>query len=249
MRCLNEDPNSTRFLIVNNLTAGVSILTAVYLLPLVPNLFSTIDDGLVQYSRSSSIVEDLYPDAFRERLYESLQVDEEEQEQQQQQCPTLLRRSSSDHRMRDFILNDTEARFQRLTNAKPIADLFLHTTIMFADMVGFTSWASRQDNPKNVFVLLETLFWAYDQIAETMDVFKLGTIGDCYIAITGLPTPRDDHAVVMARFAEACRRKTMEVFSRLDLELDLKTNNMSMRFGIHSGPVVGGVLRGHKSRL
>ena len=63
---------------------------------------------------------------------------------------------------------------------KPIADLFPNTTIMFADMVGFTAWSSERE-PAHVFTLLETLFGAFDAIAKRMDVFKVETIGDCYV--------------------------------------------------------------------
>ena len=60
---------------------------------------------------------------------------------------------------------------------KPIADLFPNTTIMFADLVGFTSWSSSRD-PSDVFMLLETLFRAFDKIANRRRVFKVETIGD-----------------------------------------------------------------------
>lgn len=62
---------------------------------------------------------------------------------------------------------------------KPIADLFPHTTIMFADIVGFTAWSSVRE-PTQVFILLETLYHAFDQIAKRRRVFKVETVGDCY---------------------------------------------------------------------
>jgi hypothetical protein len=55
---------------------------------------------------------------------------------------------------------------------KPIADLFPHTTIMFADIVGFTAWSSERE-PTQVFALLETLFRAFDKIAKRLNVFKV----------------------------------------------------------------------------
>jgi class 3 adenylate cyclase len=48
--------------------------------------------------------------------------------------------------------------------------------------------------------LLETVY-PFDEIAKRRRVFKVETIGDCYVAVCGLPDPRKDHAVVMARFA------------------------------------------------
>ena len=54
----------------------------------------------------------------------------------------------------------------------PIADLFLETTIMFADCVGFTAWASVRE-PAKVFKLLETLYAEFDHVAHRLGVFKV----------------------------------------------------------------------------
>jgi class 3 adenylate cyclase len=88
----------------------------------------------------------------------------------------------------------------------PIAELYPETTVLFADLAGFTSWSSTRQ-PTQVFTLLETLYGAFDAIAKQRGVFKVETIGDCYVAVVGLPTPRAHHAVVMARFAADCRAK------------------------------------------
>ena len=83
-----------------------------------------------------------------------------------------------------------------------------------------------------------------------MKVFKLSTVGDCYIAATGVPYPRDDHAVLLVRFAECCRRKANEVLKRLSEQNGMEDVSMlNIRIGIHSGTVVAGVLRGNKARF
>jgi class 3 adenylate cyclase len=64
-----------------------------------------------------------------------------------------------------------------------------------------------------------------------------------------LADPRDDHAVVMVRFASDCLLKMTEVTQALELELGPGTGDLTMRFGLHSGPVTAGVLRGQKSRF
>ena len=74
---------------------------------------------------------------------------------------------------------------------------------MFADIVGFTAWSSARE-PSQVFTLLETVYHAFDKIAKRRRVFKVETVGDCYVAVAGLPDPCPDHAVVMARFANEC---------------------------------------------
>lgn len=81
---------------------------------------------------------------------------------------------------------------------QPIADLFPDCTVMFADISGFTAWSSTRD-PAQVFILLQTVYQAFDVIAKRRKVFKVETIGDSYVAVTGLPEPQVSHAVIMAR--------------------------------------------------
>jgi hypothetical protein len=64
---------------------------------------------------------------------------------------------------------------------KPIADLFPHTTVLFADIAGFTAWSSVRE-PSQVFTLLETVYRAFDNIAKRRRVFKVETVGDCYVS-------------------------------------------------------------------
>jgi class 3 adenylate cyclase len=133
-------------------------------------------------------------------------------------------------------------------SSKPIADFFPHTTVLFADIVGFTSWSSVRD-PTQVFQLLETLYNAFDTIAKRRKVFKVETIGDCYVAVTGLPEPMDEHALAMAKFAKQCMVKMMTIVQALCIHLGPDTGELSMRFGLHSGSVTAGVMRGEKSRF
>lgn len=83
-------------------------------------------------------------------------------------------------------------------NGPPIANFFANTTVMFGDIAGFTAWSSSRQ-PSEVFTLLETLYGKIDSIAREMNVFKVETIGDCYVAATGLPTPQTDHHIRMVR--------------------------------------------------
>lgn len=95
-----------------------------------------------------------------------------------------------------------------------------------------------------MFTLLESLFSAFDDIAARRSVFKVETVGDCYVAVCGLPDPRKDHAVVMARFARDCLRKMRPLCKQLELTLGPDTGDLNIRIGLHSGPVTGGVLKG-----
>lgn len=65
----------------------------------------------------------------------------------------------------------------------------------------------------------------------------------------GVPEPRQDHAVIMAQFADDCRSLANEVFFNLRNKIDASVSRLSLRIGLHSGSVTAGVLRGLKSRF
>jgi class 3 adenylate cyclase len=117
--------------------------------------------------------------------------------------------------------------------AKPIADLFPHCTVLFADISGFSAWSSERA-PEQIFTLFETIFQTFDKIARRRSVFKVETIGDSYVAVTGLPDQQMDHAVRMARFARDCMTKVNSLTKMLEASLGPDTGELKMRFGLHS---------------
>jgi class 3 adenylate cyclase len=80
-----------------------------------------------------------------------------------------------------------------------------------------------------VFTLLETIYAAFDEIARKRRVFKVETVGDCYVAVTGLPDPMKDHAVVMARFAKDCIQQMHVLTRRLEVRLGPDTADLAIR--------------------
>jgi class 3 adenylate cyclase len=100
-----------------------------------------------------------------------------------------------------------------------------------------------------VFTLLETLYAAFDVIALRRRIFKVETIGDCYVAVSGLPEPRDDHAVAMSRFANDVMNTMRKLTKELEITLGPDTGDLSLRIGLHSGAVTAGVLRGQRARF
>jgi class 3 adenylate cyclase len=133
-------------------------------------------------------------------------------------------------------------------NDQPIADLFPHCTVMFADISGFTAWSSTRE-PAQVFILLQTVYQRFDLIAKRRRVFKVETIGDSYLAVTGLPEPQAKHASIMARFAWDCLIQIGEITKELESTLGPDTAALTMRFGLHSGAVTAGVLKGDRARF
>jgi class 3 adenylate cyclase len=194
--------------------------------------------------RTNAIVSSLFPSNVRDRI---LKDAEEQVEREMNNASKFV---AAKHRLKSFLEDEPEDSRKNadVFSTKPIADLFPETTLMIADMVGFTAWSSVRE-PCQVFVLLETVYHAFDQIAKRRGVFKVETVGDCYVAVAGLPEPRTDHAVAMARFAHDCNLKLHRLVKQLEVTLGPDTGDLSMRFGLHSGPVTAGVLRGERSRF
>ena len=115
-----------------------------------------------------------------------------------------------------------------------IADYFDSATVMFADIVGFTSLASRL-KPTKVVDVLNTLFGELDSIADRHEVEKIKTIGDSYMAVGGVPLRQRDHAERIANVA----LEVMPAIEQLGRTMDLP---LSARIGVHSGDVVAGVI-------
>ena len=69
------------------------------------------------------------------------------------------------------------------------------------------------------------------------------------VAAAGLPKPRIDHAVVMARFGSECMAVMNILTRKLDVLYGPETGELSLRVGIHSGPVTGGFLKGKRPRF
>ncbi|KAL7569398.1 hypothetical protein ACA910_010482 [Epithemia clementina (nom. ined.)] len=193
--------------------------------------------------QSTALVSNLFPQVVRDRIFPS----------QEKKAPKE-RISTAKLRLQQFLRSDesatpgTEVRTSHVVDNGPIAELFSDTTVMFADIAGFTAWSSVRE-PTQVFTLLETLYGAFDKLAARRGVFKVETIGDSYVAVAGLPEPRVDHAAVMAKFARDIREKTCELVEKLGRTLGPDTADLEVRIGLNSGPVTAGVLRGERSRF
>lgn len=219
--------------------------------------------------RSTNVLNSLYPANVRRRLFQSdeniLQGGWKKSTNQRNEgrvskngstveAGTLLRRVlplQVKSKLKSFLVSgesmDVEGD-EDMPLTSPIADLFPSTTVLFADISGFTAWSSERE-PAQVFQLLETLYRKFDRLARKHGVFKVETIGDCYVAVTGLPEPNDDHAAMMCRFALAIRLTMRDACKRLESILGPGTADLSLRIGVHSGAVTAGVLRGEKSRF
>ena len=115
-----------------------------------------------------------------------------------------------------------------------IADRFEEASVLFADIVGFTTMSSDMD-PTELVEILDDIFRRFDHITEDMDLEKIKTIGDCYMLACGLPSERDRAAWRIADAALRMQQELAEVADKRGLDL-------AIRVGIHCGPVVAGVI-------
>lgn len=114
-----------------------------------------------------------------------------------------------------------------------IADEYHNTSILFADIEGFTSLSLKLP-PKDLVDLLNSVFSYFDTLTEKYALEKIKTIGDCYMVASGVPVERKDHAIAITNMA-------------LDIQKYMDNNNfkghkISFRIGINSGPIVAGVI-------
>jgi adenylate cyclase len=115
-----------------------------------------------------------------------------------------------------------------------IAERHSDVSVLFADVAGFTPFVDRT-SADDVVGFLDEVFSAFDVLSERHGVEKIKTIGDAYMAASGLPEPRTDHAQAVAAMA----LEMLDEFERIcrDRGFDL-----AIRIGIASGPVIAGVI-------
>ena len=115
-----------------------------------------------------------------------------------------------------------------------ISDGFADASILFADIVGFTELAGRK-SPAQLVSMLNDVFSRFDDRLDDYSLEKIKTIGDAYMVAAGIPEPLDDHATAICRFA-------IEMVRTLNEYNQESGEDLQIRIGINSGPVVAGVI-------
>jgi adenylate cyclase len=152
---------------------------------------------------------------------------------------TLIAEAAFDHahqRSEELLLNILPPSIATRLKLRggTIADGFPGVTVLFADLVGFTALSSRMP-PERIVDMLNELFCKFDDLAGQLGLEKIKTIGDCYMVAGGLPEPRADHA-------EAVAEMSLLMLAIVDDMAARTGERLTIRIGIHSGPVVAGVI-------
>jgi len=120
---------------------------------------------------------------------------------------------------------------------RTIADHFDGASVLFADVVDFTTMSAKM-TPTELVKLLNEVFSQFDLMVEKHGLEKIKTIGDCYMVASGIPRARPDHAQALARMA-------LEMRDYVD-ENEIEGRKLAFRIGLNSGPVVAGVIGRNK---
>ena len=119
-----------------------------------------------------------------------------------------------------------------------IADSFAEATVLFADLVGFTTFSASRA-PGALLEILNEIFSAFDAAVQELGLEKIKTIGDAYMAVGGVPVFQSDHAERILTLAWRMLDEIAQFNRRHSMSLQI-------RIGVHTGPVIAGVIGRHK---
>jgi phospholipid-translocating P-type ATPase (flippase) len=126
---------------------------------------------------------------------------------------------------------------ENMKKGKSVTDRFSNVTLLYADIVGFTYWSSDK-NPEQVVGMLSELFTLFDKLCVEHKVYKVHTIGDCYVVMGLMDVRKRD-------FAQECLNVINMGLSMIKVIHDIndkKFSQLNMRIGVHTGDVIGGVI-------
>ncbi len=146
-------------------------------------------------------------------------------------------RARAEHLLRNILPDSTAEELRSKGQVAP--QYYSQATVLFADIKGFTL-ATEKISVDLLVEILNHYFTAFDKICEKYKVEKLKTIGDCYMAVAGVPNRRLSHGV----------DAILAAWEFIDVAKELSARDeypdWQVRVGIHSGPVIAGVVGIHK---
>lgn len=121
-------------------------------------------------------------------------------------------------------------------NGKVEAVKFDQVTVLFTDFVAFSKMAENVE-PEKLVESIDHYFRAFDDITSKHGLEKIKTVGDAYMCACGLPTANPSHASNVIRAAQ-----DMITMVKLELTSENGLSHFEIRIGVHTGPVVAGIV-------
>ena len=170
--------------------------------------------------------------AFGEMFH---RISQEIQERQAAESALRIEQEKADQLLLNILPPSIAATLKNnLTNRGAIASRFESVTLLFADIVGFTQLAT-QVPPVQLVCQLNSIFSKFDNLADALGLEKIKTIGDAYMVVGGLPDPLADHPAKVVEMALQMQAATQAFYRE-------SGQCFQLRIGIHTGPVVAGVI-------
>ncbi|MFZ1748620.1 MAG: adenylate/guanylate cyclase domain-containing protein [Saprospiraceae bacterium] len=222
----NKGKNMGVIYLENNLLEGVFTSGRMEVLDLLSGQIGISIENALLYENLEVKVEERTRELAKEKEF----AESQRAESIQQRKLADVERKKSD----DLLLNilPLEIAEELKSKGSSEARLFDNVTVIFTDFVNFTN-VSEKLSPHELVKMLNHCFGAFDHIMEKHGLEKIKTIGDAYLAVSGLPTLRDDHAV----------KATLAAFDILSWVKDPSNKcPFDIRIGLNSGPVVAGIV-------
>lgn len=164
------------------------------------------------------------------------EVLQQKEEIEKQHAALVVEKGKSDNLLLNILPGEIAEELKNKGHSE--ARLYENVTVLFTDFVNFTK-LSEHMTPQEVVSEIDYCFKGFDEIISELGIEKIKTIGDAYLAVSGLPVANDQHAIRMVQAALKIR-EFMELYKAERIELNKPY--FDLRFGIHSGPVVAGIV-------
>ncbi len=148
---------------------AVIIMTSIIFLVYDWLYMSRVEDLATTADISSKIVKAFFPKFVRDRMFGVRAKNDD---------------MSAITRLKNLVINAKAQKSSGINLDEAVAENFAMGTILFADVAGFTNWSSTK-SPNHIFHFLENLYQEFDKATKESKVYKVETIGDCYMAVTG----------------------------------------------------------------